>query len=87
MRIEGRLVPLTKGRMVFLALQDDRAFLAFKSEIGTDATIVLSREAYDALKALMTDPVVGTPEREFPFKPEAVKYEWRAVDVDVRDHQ
>lgn len=77
MEIEGRLVPLTKGRMVFLAIRDDSAFLAFKSSIGTDTTIVLSREAYDALAAMITDADVGTPEREFPFKSEDIKYEWR----------
>lgn len=28
---------------------------------------------------MITDPIVGTPEREFPFKSEEVTYEWHVV--------
>lgn len=70
--IEGRLVPFPDGRMVFLAEDPKKPntfLIAFKSKEGKDLKLKLSGEALDALVALRTDPVVGTPARTYPHEP------------------
>lgn len=52
--------------MVFLATKGDTHYVAFKSETGEDLKFRLSQEALGALVAMVTDPIVGTPERTFP---------------------
>ncbi len=79
--IEGRLVGLSDGRMVFLAehpKEPGMFYVGFKNKDGDDTKLKLSADALDALVAMRTDPIVGTPERTFPHKP--APKEWRVVD-------
>ena len=80
-KISGRLVPFTDGRAVFLAKHPTKLrtyCVGFINAAGDSTRLLLSDEALDALVAMRSDPIVGTPEREFPAR---VQLEWRAVDA------
>lgn len=75
----GRKIDLPDGRLVFFAATDDRYYIGFRNECGEDTKLTLSREAKDALSALLSDPTVGAPLAPFPSGGGPVM--WKLVSV------
>lgn len=83
-KILGRLVGLSRGRVVFLAPHPTKPhlyYVGFINEDGDETKLIMSGEALDALVAMRTDPLVGTPERAFPSKPKPPV--WRLVECET----
>lgn len=60
-RVVGKTIDLSGGRRVFVGTSDqpDNYFLGFRNTEGEETRLVISREAKDALTALLMD--VDTP--------------------------
>lgn len=73
----GRHIDLPDGRVVFLGQSKkhpENRYVAFKNAEGRDTKLVLSAEALNALKKLLTSPMTGMPLATFPHR-----FEWRLV--------
>ena len=64
--ILGRKIDLPEGRFVFFAAADETYYLGFRNQQGQQTRLSLSREAKDALRALLSDPEAGLPLAECP---------------------
>ena len=77
--VRGHLKMIDETRLVFIGEKpgDDTICLGFRNSGGEDTKITLSREAYEALKCLITEPFKG---KRVPFP---YKLQWR-YEVDVK---
>lgn len=79
--IRGHVKRLDEKRLVFVGQNPavaDTWYLGFRNAEGEDTKIALSKEAYEALKWLMTEPFKGERVR-FPY---VVNTYWEVREVE-----
>lgn len=88
-KVLGGLIELSGGRFVFLGENEAEKvmpsgertkYIGFKSKEGNDTKIILSPEAYSALKRLISDSAAGGPLQEFPHEPSVMV--WQHIKVE-----
>jgi hypothetical protein len=68
--VRGHLKMIDDTRLVFVGENPDRpdaVCLGFRNSEGEDTKIILTKEAYEALKWLITEPFKGK-RQSFPYK-------------------
>lgn len=71
LNVRGRRLDLSEGRLVYVGKSEERpgfVFVGFRNSAGEDTKLILSDEAAEALKNMLTSASYGYVCGDFPHK-------------------